>query len=154
MSGLKRLNDYINEMESYIESYDVVKQVVSKASVGWHIDHNLKVINSVVKALQTSDPKTYNNNLRFLGKVFLTLGYFPRGKANAPKHVKPPEVILRESLVNQIELTRKNMEVLPRLHNNAYFKHPLFGNINTKRVCRFLETHTNHHLKIIRTLLK
>ena len=33
----------------------------------------------------------------------MALGKFPRGKAKAPKHVKPPEVIEKEALVKQIK---------------------------------------------------
>ena len=37
---------------------------------------------------------------------------------------------------------------------DTYFKHPLFGNTNKFRVVRFLDTHTNHHLKIVKSILK
>ncbi|WP_290700892.1 hypothetical protein [Lacinutrix sp.] len=59
--------------------------------------HSLKVINKVSDALQNSDPATYKKNFSFLGKVF----FIPREKAKAPKHVKPPEVILKEDLVSK-----------------------------------------------------
>ena len=154
MSSLKKIVNYLNEIESYINSYKLEQQAVSKASVGWHLDHTLKVVNNVIKAIQTSDPENYENNITFTGKVCLMFGYFPRGKGKAPKHVKPPEVIVKEDLVGQIALARTNVESISSLHKNAYFKHPLFGNINTKRVGRFLETHTNHHLKIVREILK
>lgn len=84
----------------------------------------------------------------------LKLGFFPRGKAKAPKHVKPPEVILKEDLILQVNLAKTNIRTIVSLDKNAYFKHPLFGNINTKRVNRFLLIHTNHHLKIINDVLK
>ena len=154
MAVLYKLNNYLDEMDSYIDSYTIEKPTISKASVGWHLDHNLKVINNVVMALQASNPENYKDNLRFLGKVFLTLGYFPRGKAKAPKYVKPPEVIIKEDLITQIELARVNIKTISNLDEKAFFKHPLFGNINRNRVSRFLETHTNHHLKIIRDVLK
>ena len=32
---------------------------VSKATVGWHLDHSLKVLNSVLFAIKNSDPKLY-----------------------------------------------------------------------------------------------
>ena len=98
--------------------------------------------------------REYTNNFKFLGKIFLTLGYFPRGKGKAPKHVKPPEVILKEDLISQVEAAKSNIKILGSLDTNSFFKHPLFGNINTKRVYRFLEVHTKHHLKIIDDILK
>ena len=154
MNHNKRLLGYIDTLEHHITAHDVKNTKISKSTIGWQIDHSLKVINNVTKALQNSDPKAYKNNFSFLGRLFFTLGFFPRGKAKAPKHVKPPEVILEEDLTMQIQLAKTNIETLTDLDHNAFFKHPLFGNINAKRVHRFLELHTNHHLKIIRDIVK
>ncbi|MCH3883346.1 DUF1569 domain-containing protein [Tenacibaculum aquimarinum] len=145
----EKLDYLLQRIEDYIENHEVLKSDISKASVGWHIDHSLKVVNNVVGALQKSDPETYKNNFSLMGKIFFALGFFPRGKAKAPKHVKPPEVILKEDLISQIEVAKNNINVISELNKNAYFKHPLFGNVNRKRVTRFLDLHTNHHVKII-----
>ncbi|MCH3881742.1 MULTISPECIES: DUF1569 domain-containing protein [Tenacibaculum] len=145
----EKLDYLLQRIEDYIENHEVLKTDISKASVGWHIDHSLKVVNNVVGALQKSDPETYKNNFSLMGKIFFALGFFPRGKAKAPKHVKPPEVILKEDLISQIEVAKNNINVISELNKNAYFKHPLFGNVNRKRVTRFLVLHTNHHVKII-----
>jgi len=153
MDQLSRLSSYLDKIESYIPEHEKTNTSISKATIGWQIDHSLKVINSVVAAVQKSDPASYANNLKFLGKVFLKLGYFPRGKAKAPKHVKPPELISKEDLTTQLEQARLSIKTIPQLDKNAYFKHPLFGNVNTKRVSRFLEVHTNHHIKIIRDII-
>ena len=154
MSTSKKMITYLAEMESMIDNHEVTKINISKSSVGWHLDHNLKVINNVVKAIQKSDPEAYKSNFSFLGKVFFTLGFFPRGKAKAPKHVKPPGVVVKSDIINQLKIAKTNIKVITSLDKNAYFKHPLFGNINTQRVNRFLELHTNHHLKIMRDILK
>jgi len=147
--SLTKANIRLDSLEAYIENHNVSNPKISNGDVAWHIDHSLKVINNVVKALQTSDPSSYKNNFSFLAKLFFKLGFFPRGKAKAPKHVKPPENILKEDLITQFELSKMNMAIIASLDKNAYFKHPLFGNINTTRVYQFLELHTNHHLKII-----
>ena len=144
----------LNSLESHIENHSVFNPKISNGDNAWHIDHSLKVINNVIFALQKSDPNSYKNNFSLLGKMFFKLGFFPRGKAKAPKYVKPPEVVLKVDLISQMELAKTNIETIASLDNNAYFKHPLFGNINTKRVYRFLEIHTNHHLKIINDILK
>lgn len=150
----KKLYQYIDTLESHIANHETNNPKVSKATIGWQIDHSLKVINNVSKALQSSNPNDYEKNFSLLGKVFFTLGIFPRGKAKAPKHVKPPEVILKEDLISQIEEAKVNIKTLKDLNDNAFFKHPLFGHVNKKRVNRFLEIHTNHHLKIINDILK
>ena len=150
----KKINLLLNSLEAHIKNHSVSNPKISKVDIAWQIDHSLKVINNVIIALQKSDPNSYKNNFSFLGKLFFKLGFFPRGKAKAPKHVKPPEVILKEDLISQMQLAKTNVETIASLDKNAYFKHPLFGNINTTRVYRFLVLHTNHHLKIINDIMK
>ncbi|OZV70624.1 DUF1569 domain-containing protein [Winogradskyella aurantia] len=154
MKNTHKLSKYLDTLETLIPKFKAQNLKVSKSNVGWHIDHSLKVINNVAKALESSDPKLYKANFSFLGWVLLSLGYFPRGKAKAPKHVKPPEIITEEDLILQVETAKQNIEITSTLPKNAHFKHPMFGHINTNRVTRFLEVHTNHHLKIIRDILK
>ena len=149
----EKIKQYINTLETHIANHETNNPKVSKATIGWQIDHSLKVINNVSKALQSSDPSEYKKNFSFLGKVFFILGTFPRGKARAPKHVKPPEVILKKDLISQVEEAKANVKTIKDLNANAFFKHPLFGNVNKKRVNRFLEIHTNHHLKVINDIL-
>ncbi|WP_289043491.1 DinB family protein [uncultured Olleya sp.] len=152
--SLQKLTTTLNTLEYHIKNQEANNKAISKENVAWHIDHSLKVINNVCNALKTSDPSTYSNNFSVLGKVFFTLGFFPRGKAKAPKHVKPPEVILKEDLIVQIKEAKSNISKITDLDTNAYFKHPLFGHVNTKRVYRFLILHTTHHLKIINDIIK
>ena len=151
--SLQKLNLAINNLELHIDNHNIANLKISKGNIAWHIDHSLKVINNVIIALQKSDPTVYKKNFSFLGKVFFTLGFFPRGKAKAPKHVKPPEVILKEDLIIQMQQAKTNIETLSSLDKHAYFEHPLFGNVNTKRVPLFLTLHTNHHLKIINDMM-
>jgi len=152
--SLKNLNLALESLETHLENHTVSNLKISNSNVAWHIDHSLKVINKVISSLQSSNPNSYKNNFSFLGKVFFTLGFFPRGKAKAPNYVKPPELILKEDLSIQIQQAKTNIETLSSLDKNAYFKHPLFGNINTRRVPHFLVLHTNHHLKIINDIMK
>jgi len=151
--SLKKIELALNSLETHIENHTVSNPKISDGDIAWHIDHSLKVINNVIIALQKSDASLYKNNFSFLGKIFFKLGFFPRGKAKAPKYVKPPEVILKENLISQLELAKTNIETIASLNMNAYFKHPLFGNINTTKICRFLTLHTNHHLKIINDIM-
>ena len=148
------LDKKLKLIENYISYAEQINPKVSKANVGWHLDHSLKVINSVVKAMQGSDSKLYKDNFSFLGKALLQFNYFPRGKAKAPKHVKPPEIVLQNDIIIQLSNARENIKEVQNLDKNAHFKHPLFGNVNKARVVRFLNTHTNHHLKIVKSILK
>jgi len=150
----KVLENRLELLECYIPYFEQTNNAVSKASVAWHLDHSLKVINAVVKSMENSDPTLYQNDFKFLGKVLLRLGFFPRGKVKAPKHVKPPEVILKSAIIDQLEEARQNIKRIQNLDERAYFKHPVFGNTNKFKVARFLDTHTNHHLKIVKSILK
>ncbi|APX99146.1 DUF1569 domain-containing protein [Lacinutrix venerupis] len=150
----KKVKKTLDKLNSNINNHTISNPQVSKSSIGWHIDHSLKVINNVIIALHKSNPELYKKNFSFLGKVFFMLGFFPRGKAKAPKQVKPPEIILKEDIISQMQLAKTNVETISKLHKNAFFKHPFFGDINSKRIYRFLELHTNHHLKIIDDILK
>ena len=152
--SLTKANFTINTLESHIENREVSNPKISKANVAWHIDHSLKVINNVIIALQNSDPKTYKNNLSFLGRIILLVGSFPRGRAKAPKTVIPPKVILEEDIIAQFKAVKTNIKLIDTLDKNAYFKHPIFGNINKAKIYRFMELHTKHHLKIIDDILR
>ena len=146
------LENKLSQLESYIPDFEKKNLAKSKATIGWQVDHSLKVINSVIVAMQKSDPKLYTNNFKFIGKLLLGLNYFPKGRAKAPKHVSPPEIITKKDIITQLANARENIKTLEKLNTNAFFKHPLFGNVNKKRVLSFLNAHTNHHLKIIKSI--
>jgi hypothetical protein len=148
------LQNALNQIGDYIPQSEVINTNVSKVNVAWHLDHSLKVINAVVTNMQASDPASYINNFSIMGRVIFALKYIPRGKAKAPKHVIPSETILINDIKAQLVEARHHITAIPSLDKNAYFKHPLFGNINTSRVIRFLDAHTNHHLKIVKSILK
>ena len=148
------LSHQLKIIENYIPYHKKVNLKQSKVSVGWHLYHSLKVINTVVSVMKKSDPKEYNDNFKFLGKVLLAFNYFPKGKAKAPKQVNITETILEETILEQLKTVNSNLETLKSLPKNAFFVHPLFGNVNKVRVCKFFKTHTNHHLKIIESILK
>ncbi|WP_425595443.1 hypothetical protein [Polaribacter atrinae] len=103
--------------------------------------------------MQSSNPTLYTDNFRFLGKILLKFNYFPRGKVKAPKHVKPPEVVLKADIIKQLITSKEHITVIINLYKDAYFVHPIFGNVNTLRVFSFLNAHTNHHLKIIKAIM-
>jgi hypothetical protein len=56
----------------------------------------------------------------------------------------------QESLKN----TYQAITYLKDCEENQYFMHPFFGQLNKKQTIKFLAIHTEHHLKIIRDILK
>ncbi|SDS30585.1 hypothetical protein SAMN05216503_2633 [Polaribacter sp. KT25b] len=127
---------------------------ISKAKVGWHLDHSLKVINSVVANIKDSKSKEYQHKFNGLRLVVFTLGFFPRGKAKSPKRVLPPEIISKNDIEYQLKIAEKNVEIIDKLDKNQFFTHPLFEQLNKKQTIKFLRLHTNHHLKIVKDILK
>jgi hypothetical protein len=85
--------------------------------------------------------------------MIFTLGFFPRGKASAPKSVLPPEIINLKDLENQLEVAIQHLEVIDSFEEYQFFTHPLFKQLDKKQTIKFLKLHTNHHLKIVKEIL-
>ena len=150
---MKRISELLNQLESNIANSDTVNTDVSAASVGWHIEHCLLIFNGVIEATKNSNPADYKWKFNFTRLVVYTMNKFPRGKAQAPERVRPVGDIDIERLKKSIEMVRPRIEILNTLQPNNFFTHPYFGKLNLKNTVKFLEIHTNHHLKIINDIL-
>ena len=150
----KKLILLIKELESYIAVKDKRNDAVSTSDIAWQIDHSLKVFNLVSETLLNSNPELHSSKFNKWRLLCFTIGYFPRGKVKAPKFVRPPEIVSIEDLELQLKLAYQNIENIKSANENAHFKHFIFGVLNKNRTLRFLQLHTNHHLKIIRDILK
>jgi len=148
------LTKQLKEMESYFPLIDKKKESVSKTTIAWQIDHSLRVVNSVCKAMEISNESDFKPQFKILKTFFLTVKWFPRGKAKAPKVVKSEEIITLEDLERRIGYAKSNLLKIKELEKNAHFSHPYFGHLNLNESTRFLQTHTNHHLKIIRDIIR
>lgn len=149
----EQLQAQFREMEEYIKHRSQSDSAVSKASVGWHLAHNLKVINSILKALERSDPAEYRKEFSWKKELVFLTGRIPRGKARAPKGVIPEENISAENFHQQISEARTKSYKIQMLPKNAFFEHPYFGHIKRDETTKFLVIHTGHHLRIIRDIL-
>jgi hypothetical protein len=143
----------LNELESYIQHYEVSCPGVSKGSVGWHIDHTLLTMNLIIDMMSKSDPEAYRWKFNVMRTLVCTTGKIPRGKAKAPDVVQPKSLITPDSLQLQLGGARERLITLEKLHQNQYFIHPFFGDLNRKPTIRFLKIHTFHHVKIIRDII-
>lgn len=148
---LKQEFKFIKENLKNIEIENIQ---ISKGSVGWHFDHSLKVINSIFKALNKSNPKEYKKEINLVRFFVFLIGFFPRGKVKSPKRVLPPEIITKEEIERQLNLAIKSFSLIDDLEENQYFEHPIFKHLNKKKALKFLKLHTNHHLKIVKDVLK
>jgi hypothetical protein len=148
------LNQLLTEIELYIPFKDEKKAQVSEATVGWHLDHALKVIKAVSTFTLQTDPEDYKWRFNLMRTVLFLFGYIPRGRGQSPKQVLPPDVITEKDLLHQLNAAKVQVETLPNLNENNYFKHFIFGTLNKAQTIRFLGMHTKHHVKIVRDILK
>jgi len=146
------LTKEVVELEKMIAHSEICATSVSSKSIDWHIDHSLKVILKISKSLKYSESITYKWKFNLIRSIIFLTQYIPRGKGKAPKVVLPPNKILKEDLLLQIDKTYQNLNEFENLPANSNFKHPYFGLLNLKMTKKFLKIHTNHHLKIIRDI--
>ena len=144
----------LNRIEKYLIHRDSLDKEVSKVAVAWHLDHSLKVINGICDTLQNSDPTRYKGNFNMPRLLSFTFGYIPRGRAQSPKSVLPPDTIKTDDIVAQLATARDKLDRLDGLDEKSHFKHPVFNRLNKKQAKRFIEIHTKHHLKIVSDILK
>jgi hypothetical protein len=88
----------------------------------------------------------------------LQSGRFPRGAAQSPRMVRPPELVRRdflaqwiaEGLVEFAALAEQEPEILAAA---KCVPHQVLGPLNAARWVRFAAMHTRHHLDIAREVL-
>lgn len=148
------LSEQLSKIEALIPVLNKHNPKISKAGIGWHLDHSLKVINSVYHAVRSSDPAEYKEEFNVARTAIFKIGKIPRGTANSPKSVLPPEQINAEDIKTQLHEARNNSASFQLLDKNQFFKHFGFGNLNRDLAKRFLEIHTNHHLSIIKDIIR
>lgn len=150
---MKELNDLLQQIENAIPHWEKQNKTISQATVGWQLDHSLLVINGIISQLSKSNPDNYKWRFN-LNRIYIQCrNAIPRGKAKAPKPVRPAEIITIEGLQTKLTLAQKNIILLESLPNNSYFTHPYFGDLNLKATVWFLKLHTNHHLKIVNNII-
>lgn len=149
----EQLEQFIGLLEQKTIHSTKENTTISSANVAWHIDHSLKVINSVITTLQKSDAK-YSCDFNLKRAYFFLRKSIPRGKARAPKAVQSFEEITSKDIERQIKTARFLMQELETMDKNTNFIHPFIGKLNLKQAITFLEVHTQHHLKIIDDIIQ
>ena len=151
---MQELSKLIKSLEEKIPMMDAANTQISSAKVGWHVQHSLLVINSIINGLKQSDPTMYQWKFNLNKTLIFTLGKIPRGKGKAPKAVVPTDVQTSEQLREDLQTVRLMLLELEHFDAKSNFMHPYFGQLNLKQTKKFLALHTKHHLKIIDDILK
>lgn len=148
------IKNQLHKIESLLPEIDTENSQVSKASVGWHLEHSLLIINSSLKGLTMTNPEAYKPKFSFKKFVFLNFGLIPRGKIKSPKQFFPLETPTKESIEKLLNLAKERLEAVKNLPSKSYIIHPFLGDFDKKTTLKFLGLHTNHHLKIVGDILK
>jgi len=151
---MEKIAKQLAELSANISQLDRQNVTVSNASIGWQIDHSLRVMNQVITALLSSNPAEYKPKFNWRKSFIFFTKKIPRGKVRAPKGILPTEEITESSLHSAIELAKENILLLGNCNPNHFFVHPFFGQVNVRETYVFIEVHTEHHLKIIRDICK
>lgn len=154
LEWMEKIAKQLAELSAYISQLEIQNVAVSIASIGWQIDHSLRVMNQVIAALIRSNPDEYKPKFNWRKSYVFLTKRIPRGKVNAPKRILPTEEITESSLHSAIELAKENILLLGNCNPNHFFVHPFFGQVNVRETFVFIEVHTEHHLKIIRDICK
>ena len=89
-------------------------------------------------------------------RELLDAGRLPRGVAQAPRMVRPPEVIERDLMLQWLADARRELAALdPRtiVPGTLRVPHQLLGPLDALQWLRFGVAHTRHHLLIAREVL-
>jgi D-serine dehydratase len=151
---MKNLDAIMPELANYIADHNQSNQAISEVAVGWHLEHSLLVIKQITATVAQSEPKLYKSKFNVKRFVVFLTKIIPRGKAKAPKVVIPADEITIETLQESLKNTYQAIAYLKDCQEHQYFMHPFFGQLNKKQTIKFLAIHTEHHLKIIRDILK
>jgi hypothetical protein len=151
---MENIQTQLQKIESLISKIDVTNEKVSKASVGWHLEHSLLILNGSLKGLTMTSPENYRPKFSIKKFVFLNFGLIPRGKIKSPKQFIPLEMPTKESVEKLLNLAKEKLEIVKSLPPKSFITHPFLGDLDKKTTLKFLGLHTNHHLKIIDDILK
>ena len=146
------------EMRRFLDSdhVDCASVSVSEWCASEHIEHMAKVTAAILDRIATGKPMD-GSTISWSGRLVLLLGWIPRGKAKAPKEVRPVRVSVDEirTTIDQLQPRLATLDaalfgdrVTPRV------RHPYFGALTAVEGLRFIVVHNQHHLKIVRDIVR
>jgi hypothetical protein len=150
----KDLSDQLIHIESTLtdeQKLNASRTVVSGWSVNQHIDHLLKVDQSILKGIIANERKS-DKRINLIGRASLFFGFIPRGRAKSPERVVGYNRSADE-LRRSLEEVRMAIEqIQPGKFEESVIEHPVFGGLNSKEWLRFLAVHHLHHWKIVKEI--
>ncbi|MFK7971787.1 MAG: hypothetical protein AB8F95_15580, partial [Bacteroidia bacterium] len=138
----------------YVAVRDAKNTEVSEAAVSWHIDHIFFFFFQIYKTLEQSEVSNYRSEFNMKRSFVFGFNTLPRGKITAPESVRPKENVDIDTIQMHYDQALATVEKLSILPENKHLDHAVLGTMNRDKTIKFLTIHTEHHLKIIRDILK
>ncbi len=149
------LSEQIEDFRRLAEgAADAVAPDVSAWSVGKHVDHCTKAMETILDALGDGRPPR-----RFLvpspvGCIILLGGRIPRGRAQAPPGVLPEQTPDVAGMIARLDDLAARLDRLGEIPGSAWIRHFAAGHLRKRQAIRFLEVHNAHHRAIVRDVLR
>jgi hypothetical protein len=134
-----------------------VRQQVSGWSPAEHLDHTVKVAQSVIHRIGDAAAEPSPRKMSMIGRAVLLFGWIPRGKGKAPERLRgvlctvedlEARIARYESALATVTAPTAAAARLPIV------PHPRFGGLTPAEAVRFVAVHTRHHLRIVADVLK
>jgi len=152
-SDLQRILSALQEVESFIPSWQQKDESVSNWTVGQQIEHVLKAT-SAFTVMILRDRKADGSGIhKQLKGLLLQRGSFPRGIAKAPDISMPADATPATGLTARLHKTRNRVSKLPDVSASAVAHHHYLGEMDRDEAVAFMAIHLEHHIKIIRDIV-
>lgn len=106
-----------------------------------------------MNAVEHSNPSDYKWKFNVKRTAVLLLNKFPRGRAQAPAHVRPGEEINMATITPLLVKAKQKAELFETFSKDRFFHHFVFGDLKLKQAHRIIAIHTYHHIKIINEII-
>ncbi|MHA8097711.1 hypothetical protein VR479_00265 [Aquirufa aurantiipilula] len=159
---MESLERQVQQLEENMSHMHVTNPHISEGSVGWHIEHCLLVMISIISALKKSDINSYRWVFNWRRAWIFFTQKIPRGRVKAPKYVDPLQInplhvnplhVTDQCVKDSLAKVHQLLEEMKTLPSKTYFHHFIFGDLDLKDTHYFLRIHTHHHLKIMAELI-
>ena len=132
-----------------------VNERVSAWSPAEHVDHLLKVTKSILDRLPSDE--ALPGGISLMGRAVLGLRWIPRGRGRTPERLTGKHCTTEELQARLARVTAAVNAVDAAVVDAARIRnvpHPRFGGLTPAQALRFVTVHTEHHLKIVRDILR
>ncbi len=150
----------LDEIEQYFPHLDQRNPNVSAWCVREQLHHALLSADGIARSVVESTAGARRPSLSPIKWIvlpikwiILTIGKIPRGRAQAPKRVRPSASVSREELEQLLVHARESLASAEATDPAAWYEHFAFGVMRRNAAIKLIHVHTRHHLAIIKDIL-